>query len=621
MASKAPPRRRSNAPDHTEPHFMDHTSATPTDPNGRSHDVNIMTEVHYDIYTDELGSGTPVYDAWVIEDDNTGADPDAKYENLGRAAEASAAGRGFRTPAGRPSSNELWRFRIRGCQDCWAAVFFFGFLFMVILWGASELHHFSLTPDMVAVIRVNLGLADISGSTAGQDDLVSLPPTNTGEAVAAAASASPASPPSKSRGGRNAKGRGDGGAERGVAAPSEVTIANVAFSGWTLRRTVWVLAWSAVCVVVACVGLTLFRWMPRFLIVLECWMEFALFASVGLVSCLSGNLFGAILFGVLAAFPLLWLYLVQDRIPFAVCLLKVVSCIVQRHLGLVLVSVCVAVVFVLYALLTTCFMVPPVLRAAAEVSGPADGGYVLTLLFALLWVEQVLVNVVHVTASGVAATWYFAGEAHMPDSPVRTSFWRATTRSIGSISFGSLFVAVVRFLHFIAQALRTNDSDDVSFLGCVCDCFLGILESLLKYFNDYAFVHVAVYGCSYIDAARRTWALTQKCFFAAAFNDCLVYQAVNALCIMLTLGTALAGGLVCRSTSIGLIIFFIAYFVNSIVFQLVQSTVTAIFVCFAEVPEGLELSFPELYKELTKLDSTTSISGVHDRDLRSYGTV
>lgn len=614
--------RRQDSAEHTEPHLISRTVATVPAPGGGAEPyvVSVTTEAHYDVYEEELGNGTQVYDAWAIEDDATGANPDAKYENLGRAAEASAEGRGFRTPAGRPSSNELWRFRVRGCQDCWAALFFFALLFVVILWGASELHHFSLTPEMVDTIRVNMGLGkaaeDEGGLGVDASKTVAVPASEDVVApLPAALETVTPSPASKEKEKAREKGKGK---SSSTETTKDATIVNVAFSGWSLRRIIWVLTWSAVSVAVACFGLSLFRYMPRFLIVMECWVEFALFASVGLVTCLSGNLFGAVLFGVLAAFPLLWLYLVQDRIPFAVCLLKIASRVVQRHMGLVVVSIVTAMVLVLYAMLTICFMVPPILRAAAESSASSDASYLFVLLFTLLWVEQVLVNLMHVTASGVVATWYFAGESHMPDGPVHASFKRATTSSLGSICFGSLFVAIVRFLRFVANASRGVDGDDGGFCGCVCDCFLSLLEGLLQYFNIYAFVHVAIYGCSYVDAARRTWALTQKCFFAAVFNDCLAYQAVDVLGLMLAVVVAVIGGLLCNSFALGLTIFFISFFVNSIVFQLVQSTVTTIFVCFAEVPEGMELSFPELYEEMMAMDAKITGGGVHHQN---YGTM
>lgn len=53
---------------------------------------------------------------------------------------------------------------------------------------------------------------------------------------------------------------------------------------------------------------------------------------------------------------------------------------------------------------------------------------------------EVIKNVVHVTASGLMATWYFLSGVGMPRNPTSLAFKRATTTSFGSICLGSLLV-------------------------------------------------------------------------------------------------------------------------------------------------------------------------------------
>lgn len=105
-------------------------------------------------------------------------------------------------------------------------------------------------------------------------------------------------------------------------------------------------------------------------------------------------------------------------------------------------------------------------------------------------------------------------------------------------------------------------------------------------------MHVAIYGCSYVDGAYKTWQLIQQCFFAAIFNDALVGPAMGLLSIFLALMLGLVVAVVSASITLGIAAFTLSLCVNSIVMQIAQSTVTTIFVCFAEVPEGLKISFP-----------------------------
>ena len=67
---------------------------------------------------------------------------------------------------------------------------------------------------------------------------------------------------------------------------------------------------------------------------------------------------------------------------------------------------------------------------------------------------------------------------------VRDSYWRSITTSFGSICFGSLIVAILQALKEIVHNLR--ESDD-SMLACCAECLIGWIESLVEYFNKWAF--------------------------------------------------------------------------------------------------------------------------------------
>lgn len=98
--------------------------------------------------------------------------------------------------------------------------------------------------------------------------------------------------------------------------------------------------------------------------------------------------------------------------------------------------------------------------------------------FSFYWTSQVIANIVHVTISGLFATYYFlmGSEQGMTKSPTVESFKRACTTSIGSICFGSLVIAIIQTLRTIAQLARGNGSDGImAFVACLIDCILGKL--------------------------------------------------------------------------------------------------------------------------------------------------
>lgn len=135
-------------------------------------------------------------------------------------------------------------------------------------------------------------------------------------------------------------------------------------------------------------------------------------------------------------------------------------------------------------------------------------GLIAFTTFAMYWVSEWLKNTIHVTISGVFGSWYFNPNS-MPKGATRGAFKRAVTYSFGSISFGSLVVAIIQFLRQICSAAQHNAAGDGNMVGgilfCVLGCLIDILEWAVQFLNRYAFSYIALYGKSYIAAAKDTW--------------------------------------------------------------------------------------------------------------------
>ena len=218
-------------------------------------------------------------------------------------------------------------------------------------------------------------------------------------------------------------------------------------------------------------------------------------------------------------------------------------------------------------------------------------------IFSYYWVTQVIKNVVHVTVSGTFATWYFL-QGTMPSNPTVKSFQRATTTSFGSISFGSLLVATLETLRTLIRIARGQRDNIVAFCA---DCILGCIDNLLQYFNLYAFTQVAIYGKTYIQAAKDTWSLLHSHGVEAIINDNLISNVLSfgaliggVVCAIVgaAVGIAIAGDMWTTCTAIG---FVIGYMMLSVVMEVVQSGVATIFVCFAMDREALRRNDPYLF--------------------------
>lgn len=562
-----------------------------------------LTEVHGDPYAEELGAGAPVYNAWAIEDDQTsskfGSDSAAESEPMKMVGDTESPSTSrvnghrhgprhtFHTPGGRPSSNELWRFRIRGCQDCWAALFFVALVTVVLLWGAAQIWQLELSQYDLAVIA-----GEVEMNSPLHYGRQTFPPNQKGPLRHVAAL----------RGGVAALWERQYVTLHPDQAPTTMHPKFHLSIGSAIALLILLVLGMTTTVLVAYLGLLVISFYPQQLIFLQsvvCSMFFAISAGVSLAQ---GSMFGALMCTVLTFMPLLWIYLIQDRIHFTATMLCATVAVLRRHKSLFAISFAsVLVCWLMLVALTLCVL-PSVLRLASGWVMGKDTVYPFIVIFAFFWIQEVLSALVHVTVCGVVATWYFAGEEYMPDFPVKASFRRAVTTSFGSVCFGSLVTAFVSFIHFIIDCMRSGGDDD-GFLACVSDCLVGCIEDLVRYFNEYAFVHVAIYGCSYVDAAQETWALVKQCVFSAVFNDCLASQAVTIMTLISAVFVAVFTALVTWDAVAVTTMFVMTWVVCNIFYSPIASCVTTIFVCFAEVPVGLQLSFPELYDALVDADA------------------
>lgn len=114
----------------------------------------------------------------------------------------------------------------------------------------------------------------------------------------------------------------------------------------------------------------------------------------------------------------------------------------------------------------------------------------LYLVFSYYWTSQVIKTIIHVTDSGVFATYYFLeGTPNGTGStPTLSSLKRACTTSIGSVCYGSLIIAILSTIRFILRSIARSDDDACGFIAACLECFLSWIEQLVEYFNHYAYV-------------------------------------------------------------------------------------------------------------------------------------
>lgn len=229
-----------------------------------------------------------------------------------------------------------------------------------------------------------------------------------------------------------------------------------------------------------------------------------------------------IVFLVFAVFYIICFISWIPRIPFTVVMLQTVIDVSKHHGHVFLTSViggAIATAFGAWWAVTLVAIYAkyePGNASCQEAGGCSKArviGLIVFITFAGYWISEVLKNVIHVTIAGVYGSWFFLSNSPqgMPKGATRGAFKRSMTTSFGSISFGSLLVALIQLLRQACSVARQNEAAQGNLMGtiffCILGCFIGLLDWLIQFFNEYAFCYIALYGKAYVPAAKVSFPL------------------------------------------------------------------------------------------------------------------
>ncbi|KAI8811162.1 plasma-membrane choline transporter-domain-containing protein [Cladochytrium replicatum] len=352
-----------------------------------------------------------------------------------------------------------------------------------------------------------------------------------------------------------------------------------------------------------------------------------------------------IIIGIFAILYALSYFAMRSRIPFAKVMLKTVCAITNKYPATLLTGLLGLLVSAAFNAAWILSLIGIVQRyqPRTESRGRVTVSYetyiiVVYMLFSLYWTTQVIYNTIHVTVCGLFATYYFlgtsaaGGEVTVPVSnPTLAAAKRALTTSFGSICFGSLIIAIIRTIRTLLRSAANQDAAEGNFCGAICavcvECCLSWIESLIEYFNTYAYAQVAIYGKDFCAAAKDTWRLVKSHGIDAIINDSLISNvfSVGAFsCGFLSgvLGYVYinaangANGIAGEAATARVIIVVVgAVLIGLAEFGLlsgvIDSGVTATFVCLAEDPVALSRTKPELYQKIVETYPAIQFGGMY----------
>jgi hypothetical protein len=315
---------------------------------------------------------------------------------------------------------------------------------------------------------------------------------------------------------------------------------------------------------------------------------------------------GAVIFIIFALLSLLSYYCLRHRIPFSAALIGHSLSALRKYWGSIIAAIFMAVVSVAWAVFWV-FSASSIINSidpqtdSSSQESSKDGlyGFIwFLLLVSLYWVIGTFHAIGLVTIAGSVGTWWYLPESN---GCVSLSSWgRACTTSLGSLAFGSMLVALLQAARAMLESARREERRGgcAAFLMCLAACCLQCIENLIRYFNSYAYVEIALYGYDYITAAKRAWSLLKARGFDAVINDDMTGFAVFSATFSSGVFTCLVVGIPfyfgdesywknTNTAAFIVLVFFMGLIGAALVLASVHSAVKTTFVVWAEDPDAI----------------------------------
>ena len=236
-------------------------------------------------------------------------------------------------------------------------------------------------------------------------------------------------------------------------------------------------------------------------------------------------------------------------------------------------------------------------------------GYMIffLVLFIWYWATMTFANISHFISACAVGHWWFPTDTN-GQYQISHGVKRAFTTNLGTISFGSLLEAFVRDLR---MCIGKNERGCITL--CV-QCILSIIEKIIGYINEWAFVYSALTGQSFIQAGKSFFKLLKQRGWTMIINDSLVGNCLGLVNFIVGITTAIitcvfyyfffstvSQKLVPTIVIAAFSSFFLGIILSLTVTTILKSCVRAAFVCFVLNPAALGATHPDHLQRLTEV--------------------
>jgi len=215
-------------------------------------------------------------------------------------------------------------------------------------------------------------------------------------------------------------------------------------------------------------------------------------------------------------------------------------------------------------------------------------------VFAFFWVSSFISAVFQMTVAGAVAQWYFSRDANGANpttgSPAFKTLGWALTKSFGSLAFGSLVLAILKFINFMLEKAKTVNAKNkvaLCLLSCI-QCFFRCIEKFVKWMDKFAYISMAMHGESFLGSAKSSFNLISRNMFSAVVVDTLGSFVLfvgkllgTATCTLFTMGIAHEVGRPISGVTVAVVVV-ISYCVFDLFSHVVGVGVDTVFICYIE---------------------------------------
>lgn len=215
-------------------------------------------------------------------------------------------------------------------------------------------------------------------------------------------------------------------------------------------------------------------------------------------------------------------------------------------------------------------------------------------LFIMLWMIQFIYGCQNMIIAGTVSRWYFTRNKAALGNPMLTSVSTTLCYHLGTISFGSLLVALVQILRIALRSCRRFQRY-LLLLCCLCcitsriDECMNYIESFLKYLTRNAYIVTSIHGTEFIKSGTKAFKLILENVLQIAVINSVGDFVLVLSKVLIVIATVLVGVALTQNNlhinnqwAILLLVGAVAYFIAHCFITIYEMAVDTIFICFCE---------------------------------------